>query len=1050
MMPVMPNQGATYQHQQQQQHGTTATSPQQPHNLRQIFQQVASSPSSPSVVGVSAAQQQQMIAHQQQMMQRRQIQIQQHQQMLARQQQQQLEKQRAEAERAKRANSMRERMQALRSLNDTASVVRVGQSLALPNDDNDSSVDEIGGPPPLPPDDDENDLDDAGGPPELPPELPPSPENSPPPSPSSARHAAMFGRHNSGLGSHRSIVGTSATPLAAELASKLSAAEHVAEPGSLPTMELLRTRQSLYSTSSPAVVLMAQQARQLRDDEMAAAAAASSSTTSDIDEQQAMADRMSWERAMVVAQCKKKRQLFVDDLGFEADSNVPESVAQMPLEQLRDGMRRGAYVFYFHRSNKPKEMFMKLSDDGSSIVIMASKDAREGAKDTVVETLRDAVELRKGQKTTAFEKYPHPELFNKSFSLVWGFRRELNVVTETVADWWTWTVALEAQIGELKQEDPHVALVRKEWKALGQERVGQSDVVTLLKLLNAKPKKAVLKRRLRELTGEKNPLIDFEQFRALLRSLRRRPTIEQLFMSYASDGRVLRPGEFWKFLQCDQCEQIGLEEATMLLEQFQQQGGAAAGADLEGVAAAASSSSSSPSSSFDELVGLTLDQFSDYVTSEVNSAFNSAHAEVDESTMTEPLSHYFISSSHNSYLESNQLTGTSSVDMYIRVLKTGCRCIELDCWDGSDGEPIITHGGTLTSRIKVYDVVAAIRDWAFHSSAYPLILSLEIHLNRAQQSRMARIFKELIADMLPTATLWQLNPEARELPSPAELAGLVLLKGPAKLSSKELAELIYLKGVSFKSFSTGVATPAYMMSSFVEGDAKKLSRPDFTQLNKRLLARTYPKGTRVDSSNYDPMPMWNVGCQLVALNYQTQGPKMWVEQGKFRANGGSGYILKPLALRDTAFAFDADKLSRRLPVETSHVRTLVVRVISARQCPKPPAKADDVKRISDPSVDIEIFGVPCDQKRSRTKRVTNNGFSPCWNKEFTFRFAMSELAVATISLFDGHLTLSTRLAYHALPVESIRAGYRIITFNDPAGNIIPFCDLLCHFKINPA
>lgn len=32
-----------------------------------------------------------------------------------------------------------------------------------------------------------------------------------------------------------------------------------------------------------------------------------------------------------------------------------------------------------------------------------------------------------------------------------------------------------------------------------------------------------------------------------------------------------------------------------------------------------------------------------------------------------------------------------------------------------------------------------------------------------------------------------------------------------------------------------------------------------------LFHRIYPKGTRFDSSNYDPVPFWNVGAQFVAL-----------------------------------------------------------------------------------------------------------------------------------------------------------------------------------------
>ena len=66
--------------------------------------------------------------------------------------------------------------------------------------------------------------------------------------------------------------------------------------------------------------------------------------------------------------------------------------------------------------------------------------------------------------------------------------------------------------------------------------------------------------------------------------------------------------------------------------------------------------------------------------------------------------------------------------------------MELDCWvlsiiniqDGKDGNPIITHGHTLTSVLSFEDVIKVVDQYGFIMSEYPVILSLEVHCSFQQ------------------------------------------------------------------------------------------------------------------------------------------------------------------------------------------------------------------------------------------------------------------------------------------------------------------------------
>ncbi|CAN8095763.1 unnamed protein product [Discula destructiva] len=139
-----------------------------------------------------------------------------------------------------------------------------------------------------------------------------------------------------------------------------------------------------------------------------------------------------------------------------------------------------------------------------------------------------------------------------------------------------------------------------------------------------------------------------------------------------------------------------------------------------------------------------------------------------------PVNEYYISSSHNTYLTGRQVADISSIEGYISALMRGCRCVEVDCWDGPDNQPIVTHGKTLlTSQIQFREVIAAINKYAFYKSPYPLWVSLEVHCNSTQQEIMANIMREIFGEKLVTERLEGLD---NQLPTPEQLKGRILVK----------------------------------------------------------------------------------------------------------------------------------------------------------------------------------------------------------------------------------------------------------------------------------
>lgn len=229
---------------------------------------------------------------------------------------------------------------------------------------------------------------------------------------------------------------------------------------------------------------------------------------------------------------------------------------------------------------------------------------------------------------------------------------------------------------------------------------------------------------------------------------------------------------------------------------------------------------STPDLQDESLMQMNFDAFAAFLSSVHN---NIQASKVQEVKLDRPLNEYFISSSHNTYLVGRQVAGSSSVEAYIRALQKACRCVEIDCWDGPDGRPIVLHGRTMTSSVLFSDCISVIGKYAFTESPYPLILSLEVHCNPEQQQTMVDIMTAELGDRLVT------EPDLTNvltLPSPEELRYRILVK--VKAGEDPAARAASPVRRRERAFSSPFSRPLILDNSVVPNMAQLSSSPSMS------------------------------------------------------------------------------------------------------------------------------------------------------------------------------------------------------------------------------
>ncbi|XP_061347174.1 phosphoinositide phospholipase C 4-like isoform X2 [Gastrolobium bilobum] len=497
---------------------------------------------------------------------------------------------------------------------------------------------------------------------------------------------------------------------------------------------------------------------------------------------------------------------------------------------------------------------------------------------------------------------------------------------------------------------------------------------------------------------------------------------------------------------------------------------------------------------------LTLDDFHYYLFSpDLNPPIGS---QVNQD-MTAPLSHYFIYTGHNSYLTGNQLSSDCSDVPVIKALNRGVRVVELDIWPNSTKDDVLVlHGRTLTTPVELIKCLKSIKEHAFSASPYPVIITLEDHLTPDLQAKVAKMITQTFGDMLFCPN----HENLKDFPSPEELKYRIMIstKPPKEyLKSKSAKEnsKILLKSKDSDEDEwgkevTGVAKaqneddlsdddesneddsetnqqsdykrliaihagkPKGSLKEALKVENDKVRRlslseqalekateslgTDLIRFTQKNFLRVYPKGTRVNSSNYKPLVGWMHGAQMVACNMQGYGRNLWLMHGMFRSNGGCGYVKKPDFLMNVGPNNEVFNPKDELQVK----KTLKVKIYVGDGW-RLDFKQTHFDLYSPPDfyARVGIAGVPADVKMKKTK-IKEDEWIPTWEEEFTFPLTVPELALLRVEVHEYDMSETDDFAGQTcLPVTELKQGIRAVPLYDRKGEKYNSVRLLMRFEL---
>lgn len=446
-----------------------------------------------------------------------------------------------------------------------------------------------------------------------------------------------------------------------------------------------------------------------------------------------------------------------------AASSVPSDIHTGPVvpQTLLQGMSISKVS-----TKRRKRLFLVLDAEAGKITWDKTRSNKCVYIDDIKE-IRVTPEIRQYRLDCGVAEIEEGRFFSILYAVPERRSKTMHLIADDDASFRAWVTTLDAL--SKHRQDLMTSLMTFNDRAIGiywrremnrlypenppvEEEIDFAGVERVCRNLHIHVSQETLRARFEEADKTQSSKLNFDEFQGFVRLMTRREDIRAVFREISSGHENgLGFQDFITFLRDVQNEDVtDLAAWETIFHQFSRRSHKNASAD-----GAARWSEAS----------LTR-----YLTSIHNLPLERVPQNCD---LDRPVNEYYISSSHNTYLTGRQVADESSIEGYIAALMRGCRCVEVDCWDGPDNQPIVTHGKTLTTQILFREAISAINKYAFVKSQYPLWVSLEVHCNPTQQEIMTNIMKEIFGERLVTEKLPGFE---SQLPTPEQLKGRILIK----------------------------------------------------------------------------------------------------------------------------------------------------------------------------------------------------------------------------------------------------------------------------------